>query len=158
MNLIQRMLPGLFGLCMIAAQPMHAQIYRHVDDETGVVTLSNVPFAKEEDPPCKQRKTQPKGACSATDRKPAKAPPPADPPAPRNRLAVPGEVQTRRDGERLQILIDELKAERRAYAQSFAAGAPRERLRGHRENIAALEREIAGVRRGGAADVAGGRL
>lgn len=137
---------ALLAMVLHALPAAHAQIHREFDPVSGILTLSYIPRdplpAKAEQPaPRKPQAQKPPATACKCPSDPAPAHAAAQPPA------VPVSVRSSRDDERLQILLDELKAERRAYQQSMTAGAPAAQLRRYKENIAALEREIAAARR-----------
>ncbi|MEO1767022.1 DUF4124 domain-containing protein [Thiobacter aerophilum] len=136
-----------FALCMVAAWPAPAEIYKFVD-ENGRVTYTNIP-----------RKGAIKldiGGAEAPARNRNHA-------GPGNFPKVDAKTQRQRDDLRRQILEDELASEQRALAEARRAlqegeaahlpeeaGNPQktqERLKRLREAVALHERNIAALRR-----------
>lgn len=139
----------LFISLALAALPVQADIYKHVDAD-GHVTYSNTPrpgakriITDPARPKAKAASAAPRARASST---------PADFPR------VDPATQRQRDTTRRQLLLDELKAEEDllAAARSALANAPSksgsdagklaESLRLHEKNIEMLQKELAHIR------------
>lgn len=108
-------------LLALAVNGASAGVYEHVDPASGMTILNNVP---------------------PTARPVAVATPAAATAFPR----VSSAQQNQRDGARRDILASELQTEEQALATAAAARAASDVLARHAANVAALKRELAGVR------------
>lgn len=108
-------------LALVMAAPCaHAGVYAHVDPQSGMTVLNNVPPAEGE----------PRAAAPSA-------------PAPRDFPRVSGAQQQQRDGERHAILQIELDSEQQALDTARKGHADGAVLARHAVNIAALKRELA---------------
>jgi hypothetical protein len=126
-------------------------LFRHEDPVTGITTFSNLPLRIEKQPSLPEA-----AAPSSTARDAIPAPPEAASYAApiaregESRAAASGAgfptigagIQRGRDSERLTIIEDELRGEQNALSEAVAKDAPRDIIRRHEANIAALQREI----------------
>jgi hypothetical protein len=103
-----------------------AGVYEHVDPVSGMTVLNNLPPAA--------------GAAPVARKAGLAAPAPAAFPR------VSSSQQQQRDDSRREILASELEHEQQALAADTARRAGSEILARHAVNVAALKRELAGVR------------
>ncbi len=119
----------LAALLALGTTNGYAAIYARVDPVSGMTVLSNVPAASR--------------ATAAT----VPAPPPAKAVAqPGDFPRVSAQRQKQMDGNRREILETELSNEQMALDAAAASRAATDIVQRHLANVAALKRELAGVR------------
>lgn len=119
----------LAGVALMGAAPVHAEIFTHVDDKSGLTILSNVSPGRA--PAIHNATPAQRGGVAGTG------------------AAFPRVTVARQrtlDVGRRTILLDELTSERRSLQTAAARRAEGDVLRRHQTNITALERELRGVR------------
>jgi hypothetical protein len=115
-------------LLALAAGRASAGVYEHVDPASGMTIMNNLPPAA--------------GAATAARQVAFTAPAAAGQAFPR----VSSMQQNQRDSARRDILASELQTEEQALAAAAARRAAADVLARHAANVAALKRELAGVR------------
>lgn len=110
----------------LVAHCASAGVYEHVDPVSGMTILNNLPPAAGAAPPIR------------TATFPA--------PGPATFPRISGTQQQQRDDGRRAILASELASEQQALAAATARRADSDILTRHAGNVAALKRELAGVR------------
>lgn len=120
-------------LCLLLAVD-HAQagVYLHVDPVSGMTILNNLPPAG--------------GAAPVPTAVPVARMAALQTAAPGSFPRVTAEQQKQRDGARRTILQEELDSEQQALAGAAARRAAADVIARHSANVAALKRELAGVR------------
>jgi len=116
-------------LLALAAGNAAAGVYEHVDKASGMTIMNNLPPAAGAAPVAAVRQVGPAAPASAQT-------------FPR----VSSAQQNQRDGARRDILASELQTEEEALAAAAAKRAASDVLARHAANVAALKRELAGVR------------
>lgn len=114
-------------LLALAAGNVLAGVYEHVDKASGMTIMNNLPPAAGAAPAQRQVSFDAPAAAQAFPR-------------------VSSAQQNQRDGARRDILASELQTEEEALAAAAAKRAASDVLARHAANVAALKRELAGVR------------
>lgn len=113
-----------------------AQVFKKIDPTTGHITITNIPPRSIQSPIESQVSPVPaeKKVAAKTKSVPANFP------------KLSPEIQKERDSERKKILDDELKAEQLALKNASIQKTDTDTIARHKQNIVALEREIAAIK------------
>lgn len=114
-----------------------AQVYKKIDPVTGHITITNIP------PRSIQASTEQQTPIALPVEKKVVA---KVKNVPANFPKLSPEIQKERDSERKRILDDELKSEQAALKNASIQKTDPDTIARHKQNIVALEREIASIK------------